>query len=252
MYRIMTIEDDLLMAEDLMDKLSGLGYTMVGNARNSEEALAMAQKERPEIIIADIMLEDSVDGIETVRDILTFHLCPVIYLTANSEAATVKKGMATHPAAFMLKPYKISEFSINIDLAISNFKERYPKMPTGNYELEAIYLADNYLYQRVLKDDILYVEADGGYVRVVTPKKTYPLTTNLKTFIEQFNHPDFYRVSRKHFVNMRRVEKINGNLLYTDGPEGHAHQISISRQERNAILARFAIIKTKGGDRMDE
>ena len=245
MYRIMIIEDDLLIAEDLIDKLSDLGYTVVGNARNSEEALAMAQKERPEVVIADILLEDSADGIETVRNILTFHLCPVIYLTANSEAAMVKKALATHPAAFMLKPYKISEFAINIDLAVKNFKEKYAQMPTGNYMDEAIFVADNYLYQRVRKEDFFYVEADGAYVQIVATEKTFPLTTNLKTFIDQFNHPDFYWVSRKHYVKMRRVAKINGNLLYTDGPEEQAYQINISRKDRNAILARFAIIKTK-------
>ena len=229
-----------------MDKLSDLGYNILGNARNSEEAVAMAKEKKPEIIIADIMLEGSADGIDTIRAIYTFHLCPVIYLTANAEASTVKKALSTHPAAFMLKPYKISEFSINIDLAIQNFNERYAETPTDNSQNDAIFLADNLLYHRVNKADILFVEADGSYVKVVTTEKTYQLTANLKTFISQFEHPDFYRVSRKHFVNMRQVDKINGSLLYIAAPHQPPHKITISRQERNAILSKFEIIKTKG------
>ncbi|WP_421875431.1 response regulator [Marinoscillum sp.] len=241
-YRILTIEDDLLIAEDLRFKLEQLGYVVVGNARSGEEAIKKTKDFTPEIIIADILIEGDLDGVETVTRIYQFHRCPVIYLTANSESVTVKKAMQTHPAAFLIKPFKISEFTINIDLAIANFKSKnQPYEPSS----DAIFVPDNFLYHKVYKKDIIYVEADGAYVKVITETKNYQLTTNLKTFIAQFDHPNFYRVSRKHLINTSKVDRINGNMLYLKGKETE-FPITISKPQRAEILSKFEIIRTKG------
>lgn len=242
-YSIFTIEDDLLIAEDLKAKLTQLDYRVLGNARSGEEALEKIRMLTPELIIADIMIEGDMDGIETVSNIYKFHQCPIIYLTANSESATVKKALATHPSAFLIKPFKISEFTINIDLAIKNFKEKQPK-PTPHKD--SIFVPDKFLYHRVYKQDIIYVEADGAYVKVITPTKNHQLTTNLKTFWSQFEHPDFFRVSRKHLINTSKVDRINGNMLYLRGDKGNEYPITISKPQRAEILAMFEIIKTKG------
>ncbi len=245
-YNILTIEDDLLIAEDLKTKLNSLGYQVVGNARNGAAAIDLARSLEPQIIIADIMIEGDIDGIETVKRIYEFHQCPVIYLSANSESATVKKALATQPAAFLIKPFKISEFTINIDLAVRNFENKYPQ-PVKKGELnDSIFIPDKFLHHRVYKNDILYVEADGAYVKVITEKKNYQLTTNLKTFIGQFEHPNFFRVSRKHLINTNKVDRINGNMLYLKGEDGKDFPITISKPQRAEILSKFEIIRTKG------
>ncbi|MEQ8473395.1 MAG: response regulator [Marinoscillum sp.] len=242
-YTILTIEDDLLIAEDLKFKLTQLGYTVVGNARSGEDAIGKVRQFSPELIIADIMIEGDIDGIETVSKVYEFHRCPVIYLTANSESTTVKKALQTHPSAFLIKPFKISEFTINIDLAVRNFKEKYSKPEPVK---DSIFVPDKFLYHRVFKKDIIYVEADGAYVKVFTESKKYQLTTNLKTFMSQFEHPDFYRVSRKHLINTNKVDRINGNMLYLKGADAQEYPITISKPQRAEILSKFEIIKTKG------
>jgi len=243
--KIFTIEDDLLIAEDLKFKLTGLGYQVLGNATDYGEAMQFISLQTPDLIIADIMIAGSKDGIDTVSEIYKRLLCPVIYLTANSESATVKRALATHPAAFLIKPFKLSEFAINIDLAIRNFRERFPVAPHNAAVSDSIFVPDRFLYHRIYKADILYVEADGSYVRIITSEKKYQLTTNLKGFEGQFTHPDFYRVSRKHLVNLSKVTRINGNMLYIND-QNHEHAIAISKFERAEILSRFEIIKTKG------
>ncbi len=154
-YKILTIEDDLLIAEDLNVKLGQLGYQVLGNARTGLEAVELTRTLHPEVIIADIMLEGELDGIETISKIYEFHLCPMIYLTANSESATVKRALATHPAAFLIKPFKLSEFVINIDLAVGNFKSKFPVPPQQPFIKDSIFVPDKFLYHRVYKKDIL-------------------------------------------------------------------------------------------------
>lgn len=245
-YKILTIEDDLLIAADLQSKLTQLGYTVLGNARDGKSAIELAAELHPELIIADVMIEGEMDGIDAVSQIYEFLLCPVIYLTANSESSMVKRALATQPAAFLIKPFKISEFAINIDLAVKNFQSKYAHVGTLGKVKDSIFVPDKFLYHRVYKDDIFCVEADGSYVKVITSKKNYHLTTNLKTFIVQFEHPDFYRVSRKHLINITKVDRINGNMLYLKSDQIKEIGIPISKPQRAEIFSKFEIIRTKG------
>ncbi|MBV6643996.1 MAG: response regulator transcription factor, partial [Cyclobacteriaceae bacterium] len=219
-------------------------YEVLDNAKSGEEAIEKVRYYQPELIVADISLEGVMTGVEAVSIIYQFHQCPIIYLTSSSETTTVKKALATHPSAFLLKPFKISEFAINIDLAIHNFKEK----SGGQFRIvrDSIFVPDQFLYHRVFKKDILFAQADGAYVKVFTENKDYSLTANLKTFHEQCQGPDFFRVSRKHMVNLNKVNRINGNTLYILSGKGMEHPITISKQQRSDILAKFDIIKTKG------
>jgi len=244
-HTILTIEDDLLIAEDLKQKLTQLGYQVLGNVTNCEEALAFIQARTPDLIIVDIMIEGEKDGIETVNEIYKHLLCPVIYLTANSESSTVKRALATHPAAFLIKPFKMSEFAINIDLAIENFREHFPSTLQDAAVNDSIFVPDKFLYHRVYKSDILFIEAEGAYIKIVTHDKSHQLTTNLKNFEAQFNHPNFYRVSRKHLINIAKVHRINGNVLYLKGGQNE-YPIAISQAQRAEILSLFEIIRTRG------
>lgn len=243
-HRILTIEDELLIAADLRIKLEGLGHVVQGNARNHDEALEMALQTQPEIIIADIIIEGENDGIETINSIYEHYRCPVIYLTANSDNITVKRALQTHPAAFLIKPFKISEFAINIDLAIQNFKKRVSFDSANQKITDAIFLPDQNTFIRVLKKDIMYVKADGSYVDVITEKKAYQLASNLKNFHKQFQEPHFIRISRSYLVNGDYVCRINGNMIYLQGAQKEI-PIVFSKEKRQEILDRFEVLKTK-------
>lgn len=243
-YRIITIEDDLLLAEDLKQKLTSLGYAVLGNATTAEEAMQLVTELCPDILIADIRIAGEKDGIDTVTEIYKSYRCPVIYLTANSESATVKRALATHPAAFLLKPFKISEFVINIDLAVENFRKQITFESVNHRITDSIFLPQDFLYYRVRKKDIYYVEADGAYVKVFTNDKKYHITVNLKSFERQLNDKVFFRVSRKHLINTDYISRINGNALFLNLPEKE-QMVAISKDQRQEILSRFMILRTK-------
>ncbi|MFY0687613.1 MAG: LytTR family transcriptional regulator [Cyclobacteriaceae bacterium] len=124
-------------------------------------------------------------------------------------------------------------------------KDRKESTSRDSYISDHIFIPDNYEYVKVRLDEILYIEADGSYIKIQTLQKTFQLSTNLKNFNEQFDHPQFFRVSRKHIINLTYTERINGIALVIKGPDGVEHKIPFSKRKRHNILARLPVIKIR-------
>lgn len=243
MHKILIIEDEEMVAQDLTIKLKKLGYRVVGTAPTIEEATTLTVDNLPDIYITDIILEGlDYDGIDIINELYELHKAPVIYLTASSENATVKKAMASHPAAFMLKPFRVSEFSINIDLAISNFQSNFTLKKANELISDSIFIPDNFVYRRIHKRNIQYIQADSGYLNIFTVKgEKHNVSTPLKNFERQFSDPNFIRISKSYIVNIDHVSAINGNLLYL----GTEKSFKIGPARRLELLASFPILRTK-------
>ena len=232
-----------MVAQDLTIKLKKLGYEIVGIASTMESATELTLNTSPDIYITDIALEgQAYDGIDIINHLYSLHKAPVIYLTASSESTTVKKALASLPAAFMLKPFRVSEFSINIDLAISNFQSNYSLKKANELITDSIFIPDNFVYRRIKKNDILYIQADSGYLNIFTSKgNKHNVSTPLKNFERQFKDSNFVRISKSYIVNIDYVSAINGNLLYL----GSGKSFKIGPTKRQELLSSFPVLRTK-------
>lgn len=101
--RILIIEDEPLIAMDIEQLVESLGHQVVGIARTRSEAVAMAEKEHPGMILADIQLADNSSGIDAVNDIIKTHEVPVIFITAFPERLLT--GERPEPTFLVTKPF---------------------------------------------------------------------------------------------------------------------------------------------------
>ncbi|HMO07011.1 MAG TPA: response regulator [Paracoccaceae bacterium] len=102
--RVMVIEDETIIAMDIADIVQGIGHSVTGIARTRSEAVALAARERPDLILADIQLADNSSGIDAVNDILgQFGDTPVIFITAFPERLLT--GERPEPAFLISKPF---------------------------------------------------------------------------------------------------------------------------------------------------
>ncbi len=102
--RVLIIEDEPIIAMDLETLVTGLGHSVVGNARTHAEAVAMATRERPGLVLADIRLADGTSGLEAVNEILTTFDVPVIFITAYPESLLT--GERPEPTFLIAKPFR--------------------------------------------------------------------------------------------------------------------------------------------------
>ena len=103
---ILIIEDEPIIAMDLEAIVEDLGHRVVGVARARGQAIALAAERRPELIMADIQLEDGGSGIEAVNEILAGASRPVVFITAHPGAYLSALANRPEPAFLLPKPFK--------------------------------------------------------------------------------------------------------------------------------------------------
>lgn len=103
--RILIVEDERLIALDLELILKGFGFQVVGVASSCEEALLAVQDEKPDLLLMDIKLRGAADGVETARKITKQLAIPVVYLSAYSDKATVRRAKLDVPFIYLYKPF---------------------------------------------------------------------------------------------------------------------------------------------------
>lgn len=119
---LLIVEDEALVAADLKGKLERNGYTVVGIAVRGREALEMARRNQPQLVLMDIQLAGCRDGIQTAAAIQKDHAIPVVYLTAYSDPATLSRAKLTQPFGYILKPFEERELVTQIELALTRHR----------------------------------------------------------------------------------------------------------------------------------
>ncbi|HFA50331.1 MAG TPA: response regulator transcription factor [Bacteroidetes bacterium] len=236
---ILIVEDDPIIAADLEDRLSEMGFGIMGPIASGEDALPFFnQKPFPDLALLDIQLEGEWDGIETARRIRQKQGLPIIFLTSNSDDATFAQAQKTKPQAFLSKPYRGRDLKHAIELALSHFiKKESTAEPADNAYLlnDRLFIKVKQRMQRLFFKDILWIEADDYYCKIITREKEILVTKTLKKFSEDISaKPEFLRVHRSYIVNLSHIEAI-GELYLHIGK----NKIPVSRNLREELLARL-------------
>ncbi len=237
---ILIVEDDPIIAADLQDRLSELGYQILGPVASGEAALtSFKQAQRPDLVLMDIQLEGAWDGIETTRRLREKHQVPVIFLTSNSDDATFLKAKSVQPQAFLSKPFRGRDLQHAIELALEKSVQELPA--TTPTEANTFLLADRLFLKtndrmvRLFLRDILWVEADDYYCKIVTREREHLVGQTLKKFSEALAAlPEMMRVHRSFVVNLAHVEEIGEVFIYVN-----KRQIPVSKTAREELLARL-------------
>jgi CheY-like chemotaxis protein len=115
--RVLIIEDEPIIALDLQQLVEAAGHEVVGIASTEDEAVAIAEAERPSLVLADVNLGAGGDGTSAVARILKHHQAPVIFVTAYPERLLT--GQDVEPAFIITKPFEPTTLAIATYQAVS-------------------------------------------------------------------------------------------------------------------------------------
>jgi two-component system cell cycle sensor histidine kinase/response regulator CckA len=115
--RILIVEDEGIVAENIASRLLKNGYRVAGIAESAEEALASIPDSKPDLVLMDIHIKGALDGIETTRRLRDLFDIPVIYLTAHTDPQTIDRAKTTGGFGFLTKPIDHRTLATTIEMA---------------------------------------------------------------------------------------------------------------------------------------
>jgi PAS domain S-box-containing protein len=117
-HSVLIVEDERIVAKDLQQALSGMGYEAFAIASSADEAIARAAERCSDIVLMDIRIKGERDGIQTAELLQSKFQVPVIYLTAHADEATIERAKSTQPHGYLLKPVKTAELRSAIEIGL--------------------------------------------------------------------------------------------------------------------------------------
>ncbi len=116
--KILVVEDEIIVAMDIKQRLENMGYTVPEVTSKGEEAVEKVIEINPDLVLMDIVLKGKMDGVEAAQEIKDKFNIPILYLTAYSDEETLKRVKATGPYGYIIKPFKDKELHSIIEVAL--------------------------------------------------------------------------------------------------------------------------------------
>lgn len=104
--KVLIVEDEIISAMSMEIAMRGWGCQVVGIATNGEDAIRTAEAEKPDVVLMDICLRGSIDGIGAAREIIGRLKIPVIFMTGYDDEGTIRAAQELKPLAFLAKPFE--------------------------------------------------------------------------------------------------------------------------------------------------
>lgn len=245
----MIVEDESIVAMDLAMRLQKVGYEVVGLADNSDDALQLFRDENPDLVLMDININGSKDGIETAKMLKKVREVPLIFLTAFSQSEYVNRAKQANPSAYLVKPFNNDSLYTSIEIAIHNFaflKPAHPKETPRNFGSEEatkepllffnnyFFVKSNSRFSKIAIADLLFVESDNNYINLITSDKRVTIRISLQFFSDTIRHQHLVRVHRGFIVNMQNIESFTDEEIKIG-----KHEIPIGRTYKDDFLKGF-------------
>lgn len=216
--KIAVVEDEMIIAESLSRTLKALNYTVLEPVSNYTSALELINAEMPDLVLIDIRLSGSKDGIDLANEINALYDIPFIYLTSNSDPLTIERAKKTTPAAYLLKPFTKADLYASIEIGLQNYlkiKElrTVKSEPINDY----IMVKHNKAFVKLAFNEILFINSQHIYIEIVTVSdKRYLVRTSLNEYLKLL--PSFFlRVHRSYVVNVYYIEEIIAQSVVLKG-----------------------------------
>jgi two-component system response regulator HydG len=162
--KILIVEDEFIVANDLKIMLLKAGYQVTGIASSVVQARKLIEAKRPDWVLLDIMLKNDLTGIDLAWELREMQL-PFLYISANTNQTTLEAVKATHPYGFMVKPFRERDLIVMLDIAKYRFEQEKGtfteiKTENGNQEIDGI-IGESSLLKEVIEK-----------IKIVAPAET--------------------------------------------------------------------------------
>lgn len=219
--KILIVEDEAIVAKDISVCLEKIGYEVIATFSKGEKALHFKKKNKPDLVLMDIMLAGNISGIEASAEIKKKHDIPVVFLTAYADEKTIERAKVTEPYGYVIKPFKEIDLRTSIEMALYKFKKEKEKLSgiesssfkNSPISSDYIYVKSNSKLVKVQNLNILFVEALKDYVIIHTDKERFTIHSTMKDIEKKLPEDIFMRVHRSYILNLNKINSIDSSIV---------------------------------------
>ena len=150
-HKILVVEDEVIVAQDISETLTELGYEVVKNVLSESQAINACKTYSPDLVLMDIMLKGKSDGTKVGKRIFDEFDIPIIYLTAYSGEKILDNAKLSRPYGYIVKPFDKTSLYTTIEIALYKY----------NFERNLVDETENALATIIGCTEVLLEEADS-------------------------------------------------------------------------------------------
>lgn len=188
------------------------------------EALAYLHNNAVDIVFSDIQMP-KISGMELLRSLV--YPPVVIFITAHRDFAL--DGFEAGVTDYLVKPVRFDRFLKAVNRAKDKVTSSQIATLQQQIHTDRIFIKSEGKLVRILFNEILYIEAQGDYLKIIIPSGSFTTQVTLKAMEEILNLPNFFRVQRSFILNLEAVRSINGNTV--ELTNGKSIAIALNKKE---------------------
>ncbi|AYN04275.1 LytTR family DNA-binding domain-containing protein [Flavobacterium sp. 140616W15] len=188
------------------------------------EALAYLHNNAVDIVFSDIQMP-KISGMELLRSLV--YPPVVIFITAHRDFAL--DGFEAGVTDYLVKPVRFDRFLKAVNRAKDKVTSSQIATLQQQIHTDRIFIKSEGKLVKILFNEILYIEAQGDYLKIIIPSGSFTTQVTLKAMEEILNLPNFFRVQRSFILNLEAVRSINGNTV--ELTNGKSIAIALNKKE---------------------
>ena len=214
--KILIVEDEFIIAEDLKLQLKKLNYDVSGIAGTYEQAMQLIEEQIPDLLLVDIRLYGDKDGIDLAATVRNQYDIPLIFLTSHADKNTVERAKKVHPDGYLIKPFEREDLYTSIEIAIANYlKTKSGLKGLNDFEEkqnavlnDSIFVKKDHLLVKIRFDELEWIKAERNYLELHCCEKMHLIRSTLKDFLDKLPENNFIQVHRSYAVNLKHISAI--------------------------------------------
>ncbi|HXS37481.1 MAG TPA: LytTR family DNA-binding domain-containing protein [Flavipsychrobacter sp.] len=219
--------------EHLINELKEISYVdVVASFSDPVEAIKFVSQNETDLIISDIEMP-GVNGIDAIKLLSQPPL--VIFISSHSKYAI--ESFDVKPLHYLVKPFSKEGLLKATYRALETINTK------SNYPDDFMFVYADKVYDKILYSDILYIQAEQNFVKIITQQKTYMVLASISKFIKQLPTGQFPRVHKSYAVNIKNVTSYTSQDIFIDKhpiPIGEAY-----KEPTSEFLTKFTISRSK-------
>lgn len=231
MYKTLVVDDNRVARVMLVEMLKKIPeINLIGEFEDAPSALAFLKKNNVDVLFLDVEMPE-MSGIELLRVLPDRPL--TILVTAQAGYAV--EAFELNVVDYLVKPLSISRVILSVERVAELIQVKNSRVNT--IENDHIFIRDGKTIRKIFLENILWLEAKGDYVKIVTQSSNYVIHTTLRNLEEKMSINDFVRIHRGYIVPVRKIDYIEDGTAYIQGTP-----LPVSENYKNDLLKHLRLL----------